>query len=106
MPYFSDELFSDAGDSLGFFVFYANGTIFSHHESSTQANNAVGSLNRDERVPQSVVGETHTTVDLYDADGNHVGSADFDEWGSFVPGTYKLGKSKNTSVSETSKPGR
>lgn len=105
MRYSSHQLFSDTRKSLGWFVLDADGTIISHHDSSTEAYSAAGSLNRGEGAPESSSDAAHMTVELYDADGNHVGSVDFNEWGSFIPGSYKLGNAKNASISASSIPG-
>lgn len=88
MQYYVDQLFNDVGDSLGWFVFHPNGDIFSSHVSDTEAHSAVSSLNRGEAVPAPVAGEVHVTYQLFDAD-ECIGSASFDAYGNFIPGTYR-----------------
>lgn len=89
MQHYSDEIFDDGDRSLGWFVFYPNGDIFSGHSTKTQADNVVGSINRGEWVQLPEVGKIHATYKLFDADGNEVGSASFDASGNFIPGTYR-----------------
>ncbi len=89
MAYYVDELLDDAGKSLGWFVFYANGDIFLGPYGSDEANNFVYHLNRDEPTPAVMPsGQREITVDLYNGEG-FFGTAAFDEYGRFVPGTFK-----------------
>jgi hypothetical protein len=88
MQYYSDELFDHVGESLGWFVFYPNGDIFSADDSEAQADNVVSSLNRGEDLQPPAAGEAHATYELFDADGS-IGSASFDASGNFIPGTYR-----------------
>ena len=104
MQYYVDELFDDAGNSRGWFVFYPNGDIFSGHPNDTQAHSAAGSLNRGEPRSASDSGKIHTTVELFDSDGNSIGSAGFDDQGNFIPGTHRAITPLPAKSSEPSKP--
>ncbi len=97
--HYSDELFDGRGRSLGWFVFYPNGAIFSGHSTKTQADNVVGSINRDEWFQLPAGGKIHATYTLFDTDGNEVGSASFDASGNFIPGTYRKMTSSNVKTS-------
>ncbi|MCZ7853727.1 hypothetical protein [Agrobacterium salinitolerans] len=89
MAYYVDELLDHTGKSLGWFVFYANGDIFLGPYGDEEANNFVYQLNRDEPIPDLMPsGQREITVDLYNAEG-FFGTAVFDEYGRFVPGTFK-----------------